>query len=242
MIKCLKNLQGRYMRTLFLLSLALLFFSGCDLFKSEDEIKREVQLNKEKMQKEQEIERLKIASQKEQSITALEKEIEMKKSLAQIEKDKALELKRLEVALKTKELEMQKAKAQEKLKHQELINEQNNALRMQQYGFAILALIVIIIAFFIYYYFKKRREDKLRAYNDNLEKYFHQKEQMARAKIAEKLLDTIATGKLNKDQENRLIAVFNPDGSEKFSESKEFLESEGEDVEILEIEDKKSTR
>jgi len=239
------------MRNIFLLSLALLLFSGCDLFKSEGEIKREMQLKKEQMQKAQEIEKLKIESKKSESLTKInsekemallekEKEIEMKKSLAIIEKDKALETKRLDVELRAKELEIKKAEAEAKLKHEQMINEQNNRLRLEKYGFAILALIVIIIAFFIFYYFKKRREDKLRAYNDNLEKYFRQKEDLARIKIAEKLLDTIATGKFSKEQENRLIAVFNPDGSEKFSENETLVEEDIEVLEIIESKDSKS--
>jgi len=225
------------MRNIFLLSLTLLLFSGCDLFKSEGEIKREMQITKEKMSKAQEIEKMKIASQELKALSQTEKELEAKKSLALIEKDKVLEIKRLEVALKTKELEIEKAKAKAKLENEAQIQEQNNKLRLEQYAFALLALLMIVISFFIFYYFKKRREDKLRAYNDNLEKYFHQKEEAARIKIAEKLLDTIATGKLNKDQENRLIAVFHADKNETFSQESEVID---EDVEILEIEEKKA--
>ena len=235
--------------TLFL-TLFLLLFSGCDLFKSEGEIEREMQIKKEQMAKAQELEKMKIESQKNEYLTEIEskktiammekeKELEAKKALALIEKDKILEAKRLEVSLKTKELEIAKARAKAKLEHEALLQEQANRLRLEQYGFALLALVVIIIAFFIFYYFKKRREDKLRAYNDNLEKYFHQKEAAARVKIAEKLLDTIATGKFDKEQENRLIAVFNPNESTKFSQERE--EIEDEDIEVLEIEDKKSS-
>ena len=61
------------------------------------------------------------------------------------------------------------------------------------------------MSFFIYYYFKKRHEDKLRAYHDNLDKYFHQQEMMTKMRIAEKIIDTVASGNLEKEQESELI-------------------------------------
>lgn len=213
------------MKTTLLVTLFLLSFSGCDLFKSENEIKNELAIKKDQIQKHQEIEKSKLETQKSLAIIEKDKELEIKKSLAMIEKAKVLEQKRLDVELKSKELELEQAKIDAKLKHQQLLREQDNMLRLEQYGFALLALIVVVGAFFIFYYFKKRREDEIRAYKDNLEKYFRQKEEAARLKIAEKVLDTIATGKLNEEQESRLIAVFNGDKNQNFSAEVELLEA-----------------
>lgn len=228
------------MKITLLVTLFLLSFTGCDLFKSEAEIKREMQINQEQLMRVQELEKLKLETQKskfnakletEKSLAIIEKEreLEVQKSLAMIEKDKVLEQKRLEVALKTKELEMQKAQIEAEYAHQQMLHEQEFTHKLQQYGFALLALVVIVFAFFLFYYFKKRREDEIQAYNDNLEKYFRQKEEAARLKIAEKVLDTIATGKFNKEQENRLIAVFSGDKSE-FS-----AQESDNSVEVLEL-------
>lgn len=214
------------MKTTLFVTIFLLFFSGCDLFKSEGEIKREMQITQEQSQRVQELEKLKIKNQENQ----FSAELETQKSLALIEKDKIIEQKRLDLELKQKELEMQKEQLQAEYEHQQILREQEYTHQLEQYAFALLALVVIVFAFFLFYYLKKRREDEIQAYNDNLDKYFRQKEEAARLKIAEKVLDTIATGKFNQEQENRLIAVFNSEKSEYSSQ-----ESGDDSVEVLEL-------
>ena len=130
------------------------------------------------------------------------KEIEAK--LAQ---SKEIQLKKIDA--KT-ELEKQKALLQDK-KDKALLNMQmlqmqhDNNTQIERYILIMSFFLLIIVSFFIYYYLKKRHEDKLRAYKDNLEKYFHQQENMTRMRIAEKIIDTVASGKLDKAQEMELI-------------------------------------
>lgn len=139
-----------------------------------------------------------------------------------------------EMALKTKQLEANIAQEQEKLKiHKEielakikstiekekivsqnqeqenlhtlsiLKSEQN--LEKEQYFFIFLALIAIIVVIVGFVYFNNRRKDKLRAYEDNLEKYFRSKENEAKLQVTNRILDMIEDGKLSKTQENKLI-------------------------------------
>jgi len=98
----------------------------------------------------------------------------------------------------------------------------------------ILALVIIICAFFIFYYFKKRREDKLLAYKDNLQKYFYQKENEARMKIAQKILDNVASGKLDKAQENQLISAFSGISKGDYQEQLDSLDSDVIDTPVVE--------
>ena len=70
--------------------------------------------------------------------------------------------------------------------------------------------------------------------NDNLQKYFHQKENDARIKIAEKLLDTIASGNLDKSQENQLISALNGNSLDNTQmieiEDVELIENQGKQI------------
>ena len=100
-----------------------------------------------------------------------------------------------------------------------------------------LTIIIIIIAIALFIYFTNRRKDKLRAYEDNLEKYYRQKDREAKMQIANKIVDTIAKGNLSKAQENQLLQAL----SESPTPKQEFIE-EKEDLLELELIDKKKKK
>jgi len=205
------------MKWIFLLILAFIF-SGCELFESQEEKIKKVAVEKEvfekKVENSKEIQLKKISSTTEVELAVLNS----KKELATIEKEKELEKLRLQAELIKQKivLTQEKDKALFEQKIQE--REQANSMELKRYMVLVLALIIIICAFFIFYYFKKRREDKLIAYKDNLQKYFYQKENENRMKIAEKILDNIANGKLDKAQKNQLIRVISEQGKESYQE------------------------
>ncbi len=180
----------KMMMLIFIMS----FFNACQLFEDSPELQ----------QKKQELELKKIQAQQEKELAALQ----MQTSLATIEKEKALELQKLQNEIKAKELDTNSEKELELIKQKIALQESNNTLNFQMYLFAFLALVLSIITFFIFYFFKRKREDELRAYNDNLKKYFYQKENEARMKIASQILDTVAKGNLSKENEQKLINAF----------------------------------
>ncbi|MEA1955265.1 MAG: hypothetical protein U9N02_02085 [Campylobacterota bacterium] len=200
------------MKWLFFLLITLLF-TGCDLFQSQDEkaklIANEKIAFEKKVQESKEVQLKKLSAQTQKELAVLES----KKELALIEKARELEKIRMQSELEKQKIifEQEKAKAVFEQKMQQ--DEQSNNMELKRYMMIILALLLIVSSFFIYYYFKKRREDKLRAYNDNLQKYFNQKENDARVKIAEKMLDAISSGNLDKSQENQLIGAFSGQAS-----------------------------
>jgi hypothetical protein len=134
--------------------------------------------------------------------------LQMQQSLATIEKEKVLELQKMQNALKEKELNTNSEKELELIKQKVSLQESSNALNFQMYLFLFLAFMLAVTAFFVFYFFKRKREDELRAYNDNLKKYFYMKENESRMKIAEKILDTIAEGDLSPENEKKLINAF----------------------------------
>jgi len=180
-----------------ILILILFSFNACQLFEDSPELQ----------QKKQELELKKLQVKQEKELAALE----IQKSLATIEKEKVLELQKLHNEIKAKELDTNSEKELELIKQKIALQESNNSLNFQMYLFAFLALILIVITFFTFYFFKRKREDELRAYNDNLKKYFYQRENEARLKIASKILDTVADGNMSKENEQKLINAFAQD-------------------------------
>jgi len=187
--------------------LVLFFFSGCDLLQTQAE-------------KEQKIEHEKIAFEKKVRET---KDIQLamlesKKELAKIQKD----------------VEIEKIRSKSKLEKQKiLLGRENSELLFEQeqkrYLMLIFGLSVLVSIFFIFYYFKKRHDDKLIAYNDNLKKYFYHKENETRVKIAQELLKTISSGKLDKNQENQLISAFKGEAE---AYNKNQIENQSQDIDI----------
>ena len=219
------------MKLLFLFALILLF-TGCDLLETLEEKNKKAVLEKvafeKKVQESKEVQLKTLSAQTQRELAILES----KKELAQIEKEVQLEKIRMQAELEKQKilLEQDKAKAlfEQKMKQKE----QMDNMELKRYFVIILGLFVLVSLFFLFYYFKKRREDKLLAYNDNLQKYFYHKENEARVKIAEKMLDSIASGKLDKTQENQLISAFSGESKGKYQEQIELHDNESKNIDV----------
>ncbi len=234
------------MRLLILITLATLLLTGCDLFDSqaqkEKKIAHEREIFQKKVADEKDIQLKKISEQTQRELALLES----KKELASIEKEK-------ELAKIKFQAELQKQKIQAKKEQEEAIfsqkmqqRDQINNMELKRYLVLIFALFIGLTSYFLFYYFKKRREDKLRAYNDNLEKYFHHKENEARVKIAEKMLDAISAGTLDKSQENQLISAFSGQSNESYQQQLEshstINNEEDKDADIIEVVEDKTNQ
>lgn len=188
------------MQTVFkniLLIFILFSLNACQLFEDSPELQ----------QKKQELELKKLQAMQDKELAA----IEMQKSLAAIDKEKTLELQKLQNEIKSIELSTNSEKELELIKQKVLLQENENSLNFQLYLLVFLIFIISVISFFIFYYFKKKREDELRAYNDNLKKYFYHKENETRMKISTMILSTISQGDLSKENERKLINAFAAD-------------------------------
>ena len=172
----------------------VLFFSACNLTESKEEIAAKKLEQKKafeaKIADTKEVQLKKIDAQKEQELA----KINSQTTLAKMEKEQLLKKIKLEAAAKKEAFEA---------KLRDL--ERQDAMELKRYLLLILFLVLAMSAYFIYLYFKRRHDDKLKAYQDNLDKYFHQQENMTKMRIAEKIIDTVASGKLAKEQESELI-------------------------------------
>ncbi|MBA1433328.1 MAG: hypothetical protein FAF04_07015 [Epsilonproteobacteria bacterium] len=192
------------MKLLTLLILALLL-SACNIGESKEELAakklQEKKAFEEKIANAKEVQLKKIDAQKEQELA----KIESQTTLAKLEKEQLLEKIKLEAEAEKQKILLAQAKEKEAFEAKLREIEHQDSMEIKRYLLLILFVILLIASYFIYLYFKRRHDDKLRAYQDNLDKYFHQQENMAKMRIAEKIIDTVASGKLEKEQERKLI-------------------------------------
>jgi len=226
------------MKFIYLL-LILTIFTGCDLLESQEDKDKKIIAEKlafeKKVADSKEIQLKKLSAQTDKELAILES----KKELAKIEKEKELEKIRLSAELEKQKIILDQEKEKAIFEQKMSQKDQLDNMELKRYLVLIFAVLVIVSSFFIFYYFKKRREDKLIAYNDNLKKYFLHKENEARVKIAEKMLDTIASGKLDKEQENQLIGAFRGEANGEYQQQLTEHSSQEEEIQTVElIEDK----
>ncbi|MEN4052542.1 MULTISPECIES: hypothetical protein [Sulfurimonas] len=202
------------------LLLLTLFLSACNFGESPEEIAakklQEKKAFEEKIAAAKEVQLKKIDAQKEQELA----KIESQTTLAKLEKEQLLEKIKLEAEAKKESFEA---------KLRDL--ERADSMEIKRYLLLILFLLLVIISYFVYLYFKRKHDDQLRAYQDNLNKYFHQQENMTRMRIAEKIIDTVASGKLAKEQESELIKALS--GNIQPSQEPKLLTETTEDAQIV---------
>ncbi|SFV70137.1 hypothetical protein MNB_SM-6-29 [hydrothermal vent metagenome] len=198
------------MKLLTLLILAL-FLSACNITESKEELAakklQEEKAFEEKIANTKEVLFKKIDAQKEQEIA----KIKSQTALAKLEQEQQLEKIKLEAEAEKQKILLTQTKEKEAhtAKLREL--EYQDSIEMKRDMMVVLFAFLVIISYFIYLYFKQKHDDKLRAYQDNLEKYFHQQENITKMRIAEKIIDTVASGKLEKEQERELIKALSGD-------------------------------
>ena len=224
------------MKSFFLFLFITFLFTGCDLLESQADKEKKIALEKlafeKKVQESKEIQLEKLSAQTQKELAILES----KKELAKIEKEKELEKIRMQAEMEKQKITLEQEKQKALFDQQMKQREQMDNMELKRYIIVLFGMFVLVSLFFIFYYFQKRREDKLIAYNDNLQKYFHHKENEARVKIAEKMLDTIGSGKLDKGQENQLISAFSGEAHGNYQKRLELEEKVDEEFEEAQIE------
>ena len=166
-----------------------------------------------------------------------DEELKTQKELAQIEAQKRIELEKISGETRLKQLELEREKELALLRQKEKLLKIEHEQAIQRYILIGAILLILLIGVALLWYFDKRRKDKLRAYEDNLKKYFHQKENEARVKIAEKILDTVSSQDLDMEQKAKLIeALHGPISTSEPKESEEkqqLIEERNDDDAII---------
>jgi hypothetical protein len=185
--------------------------SACNLSETEKQLTQQDMQQQEAQKKAFET---KVANAKEVQIQKIEAQkaaalakIEAQTQLAEVEKERRLQEIKLKAQAQKEALLLEQKKEREAFEAKLREIEHADAMEIKRYLLLILLVILIIASYFVYLYFKQRHQDKLRAYQDNLDKYFHQQENMTKMRIAEKIIDRVATGELDKEQEIALLSA-----------------------------------
>jgi len=242
-VKYLQKKVHSFMKILLIL-LTLFLFSGCDFVdniinsemqKKLQEQQHETELLEKKLKEAKEVQLKEIDSKTRQELA----KIEAQKELEKLKKEQMLEKIRLEADLQKQKVQLQMEKDKALLKQKMSQIQLESDMEIKRYFVAILFILLLIITYFIYLYFRIRHQNKLQAYKDNLEKYFHQQENMTKLRIAEKIIDTVASGKLDKSQESELIKALNGNMAAAPTQEPKLLDDNIQEAEIEVIEDRK---
>ncbi|MCF6201607.1 MAG: hypothetical protein L3J42_05755 [Hydrogenimonas sp.] len=163
-----------------------------------------------------------------------DEELKTQKELALIEANRSVELQKISSEARLKELELQKEKELALMRERERLLKIEHEQAMERYTLIGLFLLLILAGALLLWYLDRRRKDKLRAYEDNLKKYFHQKENEARVKIAEKILDTAARSNLTPEQRSRLIEALHSSAPKKEANEEEIDDNETQEAILIE--------
>ncbi len=145
-----------------------------------------------------------VASKNQSSaVTIAAIEAETQKEIAKINKERDMALHKMEQETRLSELKTQNEMA---------LKEHNLSVFVQESEFAfknstllVAALATLSFLALAFYIFKKRREDKLMMHENELQKEMFIREKELQVKMAEKILDTIASGKLSEEREQHLL-------------------------------------
>ncbi|MEJ2499943.1 MAG: hypothetical protein P8Y65_02220 [Campylobacterales bacterium] len=128
---------------------------------------------------------------------------ETQKEIARINKERDIEVQKLISETDVTKADINKAVAIEEVETKKTAIEKEH-----EYSTYLLLLFgagLALLFFFLFYYTGKNRKERLKKHEDDLMFKLQAQEQEMKMKMAEKLLDSIGSGKLSPEQENRLI-------------------------------------
>lgn len=182
------------MKQVFLALLAVLLLAGCGEGSKQQPYvmgqnpkgpySANIQARSEKI----ETAKIQAEAQKEIALINKERDIEVQKLIAQTDVTKAGINK--EVAME----EVQTKKTAIEKEHES-----------STHVLIVIAIALLLLFLFLFYYTGKNRKARLKMHEDELMYKLRVQEQEMKMKMAEKMLDSITSGKLSPEQENRLI-------------------------------------
>lgn len=140
---------------------------------------------------------------KETAVTIATIEAETQKEIAKINKERDVELQKMEQNTKLMEIKTQNEMAAKEHNLSAFVKESEFAFKNST--LIVIALAMISLFALTFYIFRKRREDKLKMHENELQKEMYIREKELQVKMAEKILDTIASGKLSEEREQHLL-------------------------------------
>ncbi|MDA3945761.1 MAG: hypothetical protein PF439_03670 [Helicobacteraceae bacterium] len=142
-------------------------------------------------------------SNKNSAVAIATIEAETQKEIVKINKERDLELQKMEQNTKLIGLKTQNEMAIKEHNLSAFVKESEIAFKNST--LLLVALSMLSLFALIFYIFRKRREDRLKMHENELQSEMYIREKELQLKMAEKILDTIASGKLSKEREQYLL-------------------------------------
>jgi hypothetical protein len=141
--------------------------------------------------------------EKSDKIETAKIQADAQKEIAKINKDRDIEVQKL-----ISQTDVQKADINQAVAMQEVQTKRTAIEKEHESSTYVLMLIgaaLFLLFLFLFYYTGKNRKAKLKMHEDDLMYRLKAQEQEMKMKMTEKMLDSITSGKLSPEQENRLI-------------------------------------
>jgi len=141
--------------------------------------------------------------ERSQAVETAKIKAETEKEIARINKERDIEVQKLISRTDETKAGLNKEVAIEEVKTKKAAIE--NEREYSSYLLLIVGAALVLLFFFLFYYTGKNRKERLKKHEDELLFKLRLQEQEMKMKMAEKMLDSITSGKLSPEQENRLI-------------------------------------
>lgn len=141
--------------------------------------------------------------QRSEKIETAKIEAQAQKEIALINKERDIEVQKL-----ISETDVAKAGINKEVAIEEVAVKKTAIEKEHEYGTYLLWLFgaaLLLLFLFLFYYTAKNRKERLKKHEDELMAKLRLQEQEMKMKMAEKMLDSITSGKLSPEQETRLI-------------------------------------
>ena len=147
-----------------------------------------------------------VRSETERAVAIAKIEAQSREEIARINRERDIEMQRLQQQTALEKIGAEKTVALRQSETQQ--READNGYTLGIAAIAVAALLFTALLAIAVYFLRKRREDRLKMHSDTLEQELALKERELQVRMAEKILDTIASGTLSKEEESRLIETF----------------------------------
>jgi TolA-binding protein len=147
-----------------------------------------------------------LRTEADKAVAIAKIEAQSREEIARINREHDLEMQKLQQQTAREKISAEKEVALRQNEAQQ--READNGYTLGIAAIAAAALLFAAVLALSVYFLRKRREDRLKMHSDTLEQERSIKEKELQVRMAEKILDTLASGTLSKEEEARLIETF----------------------------------
>lgn len=141
--------------------------------------------------------------ERSEKIEAAKIQADTQKEIALINKERDIEVQKLISQTDITKAGINKEVAIEEVKTKKTALEKEH--ETSTYLLWLIGGVALLLFLFLFYHTSKNRKERLKRHEDELMAKLRMQEQELKMKMAEKMLDSIASGKLSPEQESRLI-------------------------------------